>query len=52
MDRGRKCGGRVGGGGGTPPDICFSRSPNECSRSQNINCLHRCDFYNDKIFST
>ena len=19
-----------------PPDICFSRSPNECSRSQNI----------------
>ena len=36
-----------GGGEGVvhPPDICFSRSPNECSRSQNINCLNRCDFY-------
>ena len=28
------------GGGGTPPDICFSRSLNEHSRSQNI-----CGFY-------
>ena len=27
------------------PEICFSRSPNECSRSQNINSLNRCDFY-------
>ena len=34
-----------GVGGSTPPDICFSRSPNECSRSQNINCLNRCDIY-------
>ena len=36
-----------GGGdvrGGTPPDICL-RSLNECSRSQNINCLNRYDFY-------
>ena len=32
-------------GRATPPDICFSRSPNECSRSQNINCLNKCDFY-------
>ena len=34
-----------GGGGVTPLDICFSRSPSECSRSQNLNCLNRCDFY-------
>ena len=27
-----------------PPDICFSRSLNECSRFKNINCLNRCDF--------
>ena len=35
----------VGGVAGwyTPPDICFSRSPNECIRSQNINPLNRCD---------
>ena len=33
------------GKGGYTPEICFSRSPNECSRSQNINCLNRCDFY-------
>ena len=35
------------GGGGVvhPPDICFSRSLNECSRPQDINCLNRCDFY-------
>ena len=39
----RKCRGSVGDG--TPPDLCFSLSPNECSRSQNINCLNRCDFY-------
>ena len=31
--------------GGTLPYICFSRSPNECSQSQNINCVNRCDFY-------
>ena len=31
--QGRKCGGVWRG---TPPDICFSRSTNECSRSQNI----------------
>ena len=24
------------GGGGTPPEICFSRSSNECGRTQNI----------------
>ena len=29
----------------SPADICFSRSLNECSRSQNINYLNRCDFY-------
>ena len=28
-----------GGGAGYTPDICFSRSPNECSGPQNINCL-------------
>ena len=32
-DRGVNVEGGVGGGGDTPPDICFSRSPNECSRS-------------------
>ena len=42
-DQGRKCGRVVEDG--NPPDICFSRSPNECSRSQNINCLNRSDFY-------
>ena len=36
----RKCVCVWGGGG-----VCFSRSPNECSRSQNMNCLNRCDFY-------
>ena len=30
----------VGGGIDTPPDISFSWSPNECSRSQNINYLN------------
>ena len=36
----------MGGGlrGWYTPDICFSRSPNECGRSENINCLNRCDF--------
>ena len=33
------------GWGVHPPDICFRRSVNECSRSQSINCLNRCDFY-------
>ena len=28
------------GKGWYTPEICFSRSPNECSRSQNINCLN------------
>ena len=39
------CGG--GGGGGAPSHMFFSQSPNECSRSKNINCLkfNRCDFY-------
>ena len=27
-------------GGGIPLDICFSRSPNECSQTQNINSLN------------
>ena len=37
----------MGGGlkGWYTPDICFSRSPNECGPSENINCLNRCDFY-------
>ena len=34
-----------GWGGYTPSEICFSRSSSECSWSQNINCLNRCDFY-------
>ena len=35
----------VGGGGGGCKDICFNRSPHECSRSQSINCLNTRDFY-------
>ena len=35
--QGCKCGGV---GVVHPSDICFSRSPNECSRSQDINCLN------------
>ena len=37
-----------GGGGWYILDICFSRSVNECSRSQNLSCLNRCDFYSRK----
>ena len=42
MSRGINVGCVVGGG---TIQTCFSRSPNEFSRSQNINCLNRCDFY-------
>ena len=47
--RGVNGGGGVGGG--TPPDICFSRSLNECSRSQNINCLNRSEFYSRTLIA-
>ena len=29
--------------GGTSPNICFNRSQNKCSQSQNVNCLNTVD---------